>query len=49
MKTRKCDNCKKEFPVDEIMHCYTCGNCYCARCAKRLGICECSGDLTFFD
>ena len=49
MKTRKCDYCYGEFPTETLLHCGDCGKCYCEKCAQKLGICECAGDLTYFD
>ncbi|MCH5164899.1 MAG: hypothetical protein J1G01_00670 [Clostridiales bacterium] len=49
MKTCVCENCLREFPLSSVLHCDDCGKCYCERCAKALGICECAGDLTYFD
>ncbi|MDE6966554.1 MAG: hypothetical protein K2O94_06215 [Clostridiales bacterium] len=49
MTERQCDNCLRRFPADEVLHCDACGKCYCERCASKLGLCECAGDLTYFD
>ena len=46
---RRCDCCNREVYADEMLHCYECGKCYCKRCANRLTLCECAGELTYFD
>ena len=44
-----CDNCKTDFPAERMLYCPSCGKKYCERCARRLSVCNCSGDLTYFD
>lgn len=49
MKTRTCDNCGRIISVDQTLHCADCGKCYCEECAHRLALCECAGDLSYYD
>ncbi len=49
MNTRVCQNCGKTIPADSALHCDHCGKCYCEECAKRLALCECAGELEYFD
>lgn len=48
-RTNVCQCCLKTLPVEQLLHCDCCGNCYCEDCAARLGLCECAGELTYFD
>ncbi len=49
MKTVECMSCGKKINAEDALHCEHCGAVYCPECAKRLAICECAGDLTYFN
>ena len=49
MKTFICENCGKLLPTDEALHCEDCHRRYCEDCAKKLALCECSGELSYYN
>ncbi|MCH5160548.1 MAG: hypothetical protein J1G04_00805 [Clostridiales bacterium] len=49
MNTRVCICCGKEYPIEKILHCTSCGSCFCERCAQKLHGTECAKDLSYFD
>ncbi|MCH5162755.1 MAG: hypothetical protein J1G38_04625 [Clostridiales bacterium] len=49
MNTRNCALCGKTIPADQTLHCEHCDKCYCEECAHRLALCECAGELAYYD
>ncbi|MCX4313664.1 MAG: hypothetical protein OSJ83_07410 [Clostridia bacterium] len=47
-ETKVCARCHKILPAEHALHCDCCGNCYCESCAHALCLCECSGELSYF-
>ncbi|MCH5351460.1 MAG: hypothetical protein J1F39_05795 [Clostridiales bacterium] len=49
MNSKTCICCGKVFPAEKVLHCRSCGCCFCERCAEKLNGTECAKDLTYFD
>ena len=49
VKTKICICCGREYPIEKVLHCSTCGCCFCESCAARLKDTECANELTYFD
>ena len=48
MKTMVCDRCGSEYPAEYMLHCDTCDKHYCPTCARALTLCECAGELDYY-